>query len=145
MNDVLGEILPKLNINSAKPVFVKQPVYANTPHDDLYEYISVYKDFLKFENLGTNCRTYSAYEQVVYILSDLERDPQMRFEKGIDYARTQLSHSVDGISVPRDITIAKIAKTVCRYSLAYTVGEHAESETPVVRAIKKYTKMTPPI
>ena len=144
MFDVLGEILPKLNINSAKSVFIKQPVYATMPHDDIYEYISAYKAFLKFENLGTNCRTYSAYEQVVYILGDLDRDPQQRFEKGIDYARTQLSHSVDGISVPRDITISKIAKTVCRYSLAYTVREHAVSENPVVHALKKYNKPSPP-
>ena len=60
--DVLGEILPKLNINTAKAGFIQKPIYTNLPHDSIYDYITAYKAFLKFENLGTNSRTYSDYE-----------------------------------------------------------------------------------
>ena len=99
MNDVLAEILPKLNINTAKCTKIPCPHYADMEDDNIYSYILAYNSFLKFEELGPHKRTYSPYEIAVYISSDLEKDPNTRFEKGIDYVRQQLQRSPDGLTV----------------------------------------------
>ena len=65
--DVLGKIFPKLNINSTKAGFIQKPVYTNLSNDSIYDYITAYKAFVKFGNLGTNKRTYSQYEHDIYI------------------------------------------------------------------------------
>ena len=83
------------------------------PEDNIYIYIYIhsYNAFLKFEELGTNQRTYSPYEVAVNIITDLENNIHNRFEKGIDYVRNQLHRSPDDLQVSRDIIIGKIAKS----------------------------------
>ena len=104
----------------------------------MYSYINAYNTFLKFESLGANKRTYTPYEIAASIADDIERDPHKRFDKGIDHIRLQMKSSPDGVTVPRDIGINKIAKTICKYCSEYQVGEYAEtnSETrPVINAM----------
>ena len=78
---------------------------------------------------------YSLYEIAVYISTDTEKDPNTRFEKVIDYVRQQLQQSPDGLNVSRDISIGKIAKTICKYSPKYLVGEYESDVTPVIHTI----------
>ena len=132
--DVLSEVLPKLNKNTPKSHKIQRPSYSDTENDNIYSYITAYSAFLQFEALGNHSRSYTPYEIAVYIADDLERDPHARFEKGITYVRLQLKYSPDGINVHKDISIAKIAKTICKYSPEYTVGEHAIQHT--VHALK---------
>ena len=134
--DILSEVLPKLNINTPKRVKLPRPVYNTRTDDNVYTYINDYNSFLKFEFLENNKRTYSPFEIAVYVADDLEKDPHKRFDKGIDYIRSQLKHSTDGINVPRDISLTKIGKTVCKYSSEYVVGEHADVITPTINATK---------
>ena len=94
--------------------------------------------------MENNSRSYTPFEITVYIADDLESDPHNRFEKGISYVRLQLKHSFDGISVPKDITITKIAKTICKYSPEYIIGEYKAITNPVIHAIcKPYTPTFP--
>ena len=140
MQDVLSDILPKLNVNSAKTNAIQRPIYDNMEEDNIYTYLNMYNAFLMFEQLGTTSRTYTAYEQAVYITTDLDRDTHHRFDKGISHVRMQLKHSTDGISVSKDITASKIAKTICKYSPEYKVGEFAvatETDAPVIRALRQ--------
>ena len=136
LNDVLSELLSKLNINTPKSHKLQRPQYSNQDDDNIYSYINDYNGFLKFKSLENHSRTYSPYEIAMYIADDIEKDPHKRFDKGVDYLRLQLKQSTDGINVPRDITIAKIAKTICKYSPEYEVGEHYTQPTPVIHATK---------
>ena len=122
--DVLSEVLPKLNVNNPKSHKITRPVYNSRDDDNLYSYINEYNTFTKFEGLENNSRSYTPYETAVYIADDIEHDPHKRFDKGIDHIRLQLKHSTDGISVPKDIGITKIAKTICKYCPDYTIGEY---------------------
>ena len=142
MNDILAEILPTLNMNTPKGTKIPLPHYANMPEDNIYTYILSYNAFLKFEELGPSKRTYSPYEVAVTILTDLENDIHNRFDKGIDYVRNQLHRSPDGYTVSRDITIGKIAKTICKYSPLYKVGEYKTDIMPTIRTMN-YTPRNP--
>ena len=133
--DVLSEVLPKLNKNTPKSHKIQRPTYTDSENDNIYSYVTAYSAFLEFEALGSNSRTYTPYEIAVYVADDLERDPHKRFEKGITYVRSQLKLSTDGITVPKDISLAKIAKTICKYSPEYTVGEHRTD--PVIHAFRQ--------
>ena len=135
MFDILSEVLPKLNKNTPKSHKIKRPTYTECDNDNIYSYVNAYNAFLEFERLENNQRTYTEFEIAVYIADDLERDPHKRFDKGIDHVRLQLKHSPDGIRVPKDILITKIAKTICKYSPEYVVGEYNDSITPVIRAL----------
>ena len=135
MYDILSEVLPKLNKKTPKSHKIKRPTYIECDSDNVYSYVNQYFAFLEFERLENNQRTYTAYEIAVYVADDLERDPHKRFDKGIDYVRLQLKYSADGITVPKDITITKIAKTICKYSPEYTVGEYSVASVPVIRTL----------
>ena len=134
--DVLAEVLPKLNKNTPKSHKIQRPTYTDIDNDNIYSYINSYNAFLEFESLGSNSRTYTPYEIAVYVADDLEKDPHRRFEKGIQHVRQKLERSPDGIIVPKDISISKIAKTICKYSPEYTVGEYKTDDTPVIHALK---------
>ena len=147
MYDVLAEVLPKLNKKTPKSHKIQRPVYADTTNDNVYSYINTYNTFLEFESLGSNSRKYTPYEVAVYVADDLEKDPYKRFDKGILHVRQQLECSKDGVNVPKDITITKLAKTICKYSPEYTVGEHKVDENeivPTINAMKRpYRPQTP--
>ena len=87
MQDVLSDILPRLNVNSAKTNAIQRPTYENMEEDNIYTYLNMYNAFLMFEQLGTTSRTYTDYEQAVYITTDLDRDTHHRFDKGIAHVR----------------------------------------------------------
>ena len=89
MYDVPREILPKLNINTAKGTKITRPVYTEMEEDNLYTYINPYNTFIKFEELGPKNRTYSPYEIEVSITNDLDKDSHNCFEKGIDHIMQQ--------------------------------------------------------
>ena len=89
---------------------IERPLYTSHDDDNIYSYVTAYNAFLKLEGLANHSRTYTPYEIAIYIADDLEKDPHKRFDKGIDHVRLQLQHSNNGIDVPRDISITKIAK-----------------------------------
>lgn len=134
---MLAEVLPKLNKNTPKSHKIQKPIYSNIDNDNIYSYINSYNAFLEFEKLGSNSRTYTPYEITVYVADDLENDIHRRFEKGITHVRLQLEKSLDGIFVPKDISITKIAKTMCKYSSEYIVGEYKEEPLPIIHAIRQ--------
>ena len=143
--DVLSEVLPKLNKNTPKRHNIQRPTYSDTDNDNIYSYVNKYNTLLAFESLlENNSRTYTPFELAVYIADDLERDPHKRFEKGISHVKLQLKHSSNGITVPKDISITKIAKTICKYSPEYVNGEYNETNIPVIHAIQKPFKPTSP-
>ena len=135
--DILADVLPKLNKNTPKSHKIQKPTYVDMDHDNIYTYVSAYNAFLEFEGLGSNSRTYTPYEVAVYVADDLEKDPHKRFEKGIAYVRQKLERSPDGVIIPKDITITKIAKTICKYSPEYVVGEYTSETEPVIHALKQ--------
>ena len=137
--DILAEVLPNLNKNTAKSHKIQKLTYIDMDNDNIYTYVSAYNAFIEFEGLGSNSRNYTPYEIAVYIADDLEKDPHKRFEKGISYVRQKLERSPDGISVPKDITLSKIAKTICKYSPEYVVGEY-KSDDLVIHASNKSPK-----
>ena len=49
--------------------------------------------------------------------------------------RQQLQRSPDGLNVSRDISIGKIAKSICKYSPRYLVGEYKSETTQVIHTI----------
>ena len=53
MDDALFDILPKLNLNSAKISTIQRPVYNSMEEDNLYSYIDTYNTFLRIEKLAT--------------------------------------------------------------------------------------------
>ena len=110
MQDFLSDILPRLNVNLAKTNAIQRPIYENMEEDNIYTYLNMYNVFLMFEQLGTTSRTYTEYEQAVYITTDLDRDTHHRFDKGIAHVRMHLKYSTGSISVTKDITSSKIAK-----------------------------------
>ena len=81
--DILSEILPKLNINSAKSSFIQKPIYNNLKRDNIYKYITSYKTFLKIEFPGKNLRLFIPYEHTVYVIINFELDSHIFFEKVI--------------------------------------------------------------
>ena len=135
--DILAEVLPKLNKNTAKSHKIQKPSYTEMDDDNIYTYISAYNAFLEFESLGSNSRNYTPHEITVYIADDLEKDPHKRFDKGISYVRQKLERSPDGVNVAKDISLAKIAKTICKYSPEYVVGEYKSDDHPTIRALKQ--------
>ena len=142
MYDVLSEILPTLNINTTKSTKIPRPVYTAMDDDNIYKYVNAYNAFLKFEELGPSKRRYTPYEVAVSIANDLENEPHNRFEKGIDHVRQQLQRSTDGSTVPKSISINKIAKTICKFSPAYKVGEYKTPtcftpDTPVINTLNR--------
>ena len=81
MNNVLAEILSKLNITTAKCTKIPYQRYKYMEENNIYSYILAYNLFLKFEVLGPHKRTYSPYEIAVYISKDFEKDINNRFKK----------------------------------------------------------------
>ena len=100
----------------------------------MYGYVNAYNVFLKFKSLENNKCTQTSYEIAVYIADDLELAPHKHFEKGINHVRLQPKYSTDGINFPKDIGIAKIAKTICEYSPEYQVGEYDTPVNPIIHA-----------
>ena len=122
--DILSEILPKLNINSARSTTIQWPVYTGMEDDNIYSYVNQYNTFLRFEKLCTNPRLYNPYEIAVNITTDLDSDSYHRFDKGVNHVRMQLKLSSDGNNVPKDICISKTAKTICKYGPEYRIDEY---------------------
>ena len=135
LQDILSEVLPSLNLNMPKCHKIHRPAYSTQTDDNMYSYINTYNTFLKFESLGAHKRTYTPYEIAASIADDIELDPHKRFDKGVDHIRSQLKSSPDGVSVPKDIGLNKIAKTICKYCSEYQVGEHATPEDTVDRHV----------
>ena len=96
--------------------------------------------FLELERLESNCRTYSPFEIAVYIADDLEKDPHKRVQKGISHVRMQLKYSRDGTTVPNNVGITKLSKTICKYSPEYTGGEYKSEHTTVIYTLKRSFK-----
>lgn len=139
MNGVLSDILPKLNINSAKTNTIQRPVYNSMDEDNIYTYLNMYSVFFMFEKVNTKRHPYTKYEQAVYITTDLDMNTYNWCDKGITHVRMQLYTSTNGSKVPKDVHINKIVKTIYKYSPKYKVGEYstiANNTIPIVHAMR---------
>ena len=131
---------------------IEAPKYNDVEDDSIYTFINRYKNYLLYELLSPEQRSYNKKEQALYIVNALRTDD--RFKPGVEYVdATLLSYQREirvnkAASFPFDLDMDEIGVTIDERSPNYTVGE-SQTRTPTVtqgliRAMtaKKGTKWT---
>ena len=109
---------------------IKAPTYDDIEDDNIYTFITRYKNYLLYEQLSTEKRQYNKQEQTMYIVNALKTD--VRFKEGIEYVLAAVlgyqrdSRANQSIIYPIDIEIDEIGVTIDERSTEYTVGDQKE-------------------
>ena len=131
---------------------ITPPSYDDVEDDNIYTFITKYKNYLQYEELSPEQRHYTKQEQTMYVVNALKKDS--RFKPGLEYVlATLLSHQRDSRSdnesqFPMDLEIDEIAVTIDERCPEYKVeDDFSKTEeivnpyvtTPVVRMAKGRT------
>ena len=114
---------------------ITAPSYADIDDDNIYTFMTKYKNYLVYETLSPEHRQYNKQEQTMYVVNALKQDD--RFKSGLDYVlSTLLSYQRDrrgnpGIPYPLDLEIDEIAVTIDEHSTEYIVGDQKTTITPL--------------
>ena len=112
---------------------ITAPSYADIEDDNIYTFMSKYKNYLIYESLSPENRQYNKQEQTMYIVNTLKQDD--RFKSGLDYVlSTLLSYQRNrrgnpDLPYPLDLEIDEIAVTIDEHSTEYTVGDQKNTIT----------------
>ena len=134
---ILEIIHPKLRAEKGGiHKIVEAPAYADVTDDNIYTFMTKYKNYLLYEELSPEARSYSTQEQAMFVVTALKRDS--RFKPGLEYVlATLLSYQRErriniASQFPLDIELDEIAVTICERCEEYTIGEKKMATTMVV-------------
>ena len=119
---------------------IDAPSYGALTDDSVYTFIKRYENYLLYEELSPENRTYSKKEQTMFIIRALSEDA--RFKDGLLYVQGTLQAYQRDVTItsttpfPLDLSIDEIAVTIDERSAEYTVGDKAT--TP--RVINPYAR-----
>lgn len=111
------------------------PAYTYVEDDNIYTYITRYKNFLLYEGLSPEKRSYNKQEQAMFVFNALSKDK--RFKNGLVYVEATIQawqHGTQLAGATRftlDLEMDKIAVTIDERSEEYKVG--TQITTPIVK------------
>ena len=120
---------------------IDPPSYNDIADDSIYTFITRYKNYLLYEKLSPENRSYNKREQTMFIIKALGIDS--RFKDGLVYVEATLQAYQRDMQItpttpfPLDLDIEEIAITIAERSDAYTVGEKA----PSPRVVNPYARV----
>ena len=128
MYRILELVHPRLR--QAKGGIHKQvhvPLYSDVEDDSIYTFLTQYQNYLLYEKLSPENRSYNQSEQTMFILSALRHDERLR--PGINYVESVLrayqrdSRLNPSIPFPLELQFEEIGVVLDEHSDNYTVGE----------------------
>ena len=118
---------------------IEAPNYSDIEDDNIYTFMTRYKNYLLYEALSPEKRQYNKKEQAMYVMNTLKSDD--RFTAGIEYVKNTLQayqreRSMNQSCIfPIDLEIDEIGITIDERSPDYVVGELATTTPTITRGV----------